>query len=85
MADAESDDSTVLDPVAAAAAMLDDDEQRRYWLRALLPFVQARRCDSDPSGRVQLALDLMQIAVCERITRLCNCDLQRGIDGRTDY
>ena len=37
--------------------------------------LQLRSRESDPSSRVQLALDLMHIAACERIRRLLRSDL----------
>jgi hypothetical protein len=38
---------------------LDLEAQQRLWLRALIPLLQLRSRDSDPSGRVQLTFDLM--------------------------
>jgi hypothetical protein len=75
------DDALSLDPANVAAVVFDDDIERRLWIRTLLPLIQARSHDSDPSGRVQLAFDLMHIAACERIQRLCNSDLERVISG----
>ncbi len=57
------------------ADIIDLESQKRLWVRALIPLLQLRSRDSDPSGRVQLALDLMHIAACERIRRLLRSDL----------
>jgi hypothetical protein len=54
---------------------IDFETQRRLWVRSLIPLLQMRSHDSDPSGRVQLAFDLMHIAACERIGRICHSDL----------
>ena len=54
---------------------IDDEAQKRLWLRAIIPLLQLRSHDSDPSGRVQLAFDLMHIAACERASRLLRSDL----------
>jgi hypothetical protein len=56
-------------------AVIDLETQKRLWVRALIPLLQLRSRESDPSGRVQLALDLMHIAACERIRRLLRSDL----------
>jgi hypothetical protein len=39
-------------------AALDDKSQKRLWLRTIIPLLQLRSHDSDPSGRVQLAYDV---------------------------
>lgn len=49
--------------------------QQRAWLRTLTPLLQLRSQTSDPSGRVQLALDPLHIAACERAARLLCGDL----------
>jgi hypothetical protein len=54
---------------------LELEMQRRLMLKALTPILQLRSHDTDPSGRVQLAFDLMHTAVCERVVRLCHTDL----------
>ncbi len=64
--DSPTDDDLVAD-------LIDLETQKRLWLRALIPLLQLRSHDTDPSGRVQLAFDLMHIAACERI----RCLLQR--------
>jgi hypothetical protein len=65
--DSPTDDSLVAD-------LIDLEIQKRLWLRALIPLLQLRSHDSDPSGRVQLAFDLMHIAACERIRGLLRSD-----------
>jgi hypothetical protein len=59
-----------------ACAYMDEEAQRRLWVRTIIPLLQLRSHDSDPSGRVQLAFDLMHIAACERVTRLLRSDLR---------
>jgi hypothetical protein len=56
------------------ADVIDLETQKRLWLRAIIPLLQLRSRDSDPSGRVQLAFDLMHIAACERVSRLLRSD-----------
>ena len=58
--DGPNDDDLVAD-------VIDLEAQKRLWVRAIVPLLQLRSRDSDPSGRVQLALDLMHIAACERV------------------
>lgn len=48
----------------------------RKWLKAIVPVLQLRSHDRDPSGRVQLALDLVHIEACERIRRILRSDLE---------
>ena len=67
------DDSPTDDDLVAE--IIDLETQKRLWLRALIPLLQLRSHDSDPSGRVQLAFDLMHIAACERI----RCLLRSGM------
>jgi len=52
-----------------------DEGQHRLWVRALVPLLQLRTQETDPSPRVQLALDQMVIAACERVGRICRSDL----------
>ena len=61
-------DTLLAEPTAdeLIQAALDEESQKRLWLRAIIPLLQLRSHDSDPSGRVQLAFDLMHIAACER-------------------
>jgi hypothetical protein len=67
------DDSLIDDNLVAE--LIDLETQKRLWLRALIPLLQLRSHDSDPSGRVQLAFDLMHIAACERIRGLLRTNL----------
>jgi hypothetical protein len=57
------------------AEVIDLESQQRLWLRAIVPLLQLRSQESDPSGRVQLALDMMHVAACERVGRLLRSDL----------
>ena len=68
----EDADPTADDLVDVA---IDHEAQQRLWLRAIIPLLQLRSHDSDPSGRVQFAYDLMHIAACERVARLMRTDL----------
>ncbi len=61
-------------------AALDEESQKRLWVRVIIPLLQLRSHDSDPSGRVQLAFDLMHIAACERASRLLQSDLSPNGD-----
>jgi len=68
----ETGDPTTDDLVDAA---IDYESQQRLWLRAIVPLLNLRSAETDPSGRVQLALDLMMIAACERVGRIMRGDL----------
>ena len=57
------------------AELIDLETQKRLWLRAIIPLLQLRSHESDPSGRVQLAFDLMHIAACERIRCILRSDV----------
>jgi hypothetical protein len=75
-----SDDAIVSDDHAleAAETAADDahfDLTNRLWLKAVVPLLQLRSHESDPSARVQLAFDLMYIAACERVARILRSDL----------
>jgi hypothetical protein len=59
----------------AVDAALDYETQQRLWVKSLRTVLELRSHDSDPSDRVQLALDLMVIAVCERVSRICRSDV----------
>jgi hypothetical protein len=72
--DDHDDDSPTADDLVAE--LIDLETQKRLWLRALIPLLQLRSRDSDPSDRVQLAFDLMHISACERVRRLLRSDLQ---------
>jgi hypothetical protein len=54
---------------------VDPDIQSRLWLKAIVPLLQLRSHETDPSGRVQFAFDLMYIAACERIARILGSDV----------
>jgi hypothetical protein len=54
---------------------VDPDVQSRLWLKAVVPLLQLRTHETDPSGRVQFAFDLMYIAACERIARILRSDI----------
>jgi hypothetical protein len=77
--DTTSDETldTAADPDAAEQLeqALDFETQRRLWVRAVIPLLQLRSHDEDPSSRVQLAFDLMHIAACERVSRILRSDL----------
>ena len=66
--DTPTDDDLVAD-------IIDLETEKRLWLRAIIPLLQLRSHDSDPSARVQLSSDLMHIAACERARRLLRSDL----------
>jgi len=53
----------------------DADVQNRLWLKAVVPLLQLRSHETDPSGRVQFAFDHMYVAACERVARILRCDL----------
>jgi hypothetical protein len=59
----------------AMQAALDVERDNRLFLKTAAPILAARSHESDPSGRVQLALDLAHMAICERIARICRSDL----------
>ena len=56
-------------------AALDYEAQQRLWFRAIVPLIQHRATDTDPSPRVQLAFDLMYVAAAERVCRIMHSDL----------
>jgi hypothetical protein len=74
------DEDDVPSPDDMVTEALDLESQQRLWLRALIPLLQLRSRDSDPSGRVQLAFDLMHIAACERVSRIVRGDLREQTD-----
>jgi hypothetical protein len=82
--DDEVDGKAIAAQVEGIVIELDAEAERRLWIETLVPVVGLWRSASHPSGRVQLALDMMAIAACERIKRLCNSDLEVITDGRTD-
>jgi hypothetical protein len=83
MLDAESDekekeedlDIDDLDAVDAADQRVQDLADDRAWVETCLSVVVARKQELDLSGRVQLALDLVCIAACERMGRILRSDL----------
>lgn len=68
----DDDDETDADEDCQSDACdsIDVEAQKRLWVRTIIPLLQLRSHDSDPSGRVQLAFDLCHIASCEAIARL---------------
>ncbi len=54
---------------------IDEQAQQRLWLRTIVPLLGLRSHDQDPSGRVQLAFDLLHIEACERARRILRADL----------
>lgn len=71
----DNDDLEEANDDDVVADVIDLETQKRLWVRALIPLLQLRSRDSDASGRVQLALDLMHIAACERVCRILRSDL----------
>ncbi len=67
-----------MEPTAEEIArqIIDLESQQRLWLKAILPLLQLRSPDADPSDRVQFAFDQMAIAACERAARILRSDLQ---------
>jgi hypothetical protein len=63
------------DTPEAVSAFVDAEIQNRLWLKTLVPLLQLRSQETDPSDRVQFAFDLMYIAACERIARILRSDL----------
>jgi hypothetical protein len=63
-------------PESEVVEWADDELAGRLWIKVIGPLVQCRSQDSDPSPRVQLALDRMFIAACERATRIFNSDVE---------
>lgn len=68
-------DDKGLEEAEAIADLEHVDLQNRLWLKAVVPLLQLRSQESDPSARVQLAFDLMYIAACERVARILRSDL----------
>lgn len=67
-----------LDPIDAADQTVQDAADQRAWLKAAHEIVAARFERTDPSDRVQFALDMMVVAACERVGRILRSDLGRG-------
>jgi hypothetical protein len=74
------DDDDIPSPDDMVSEALELETQQRLWLRTLIPLLQLRSHDSDPSGRVQLAFDLMHIAACERVSRIVRGALREQPD-----
>ncbi|HKI20099.1 MAG TPA: hypothetical protein VKA15_19575 [Isosphaeraceae bacterium] len=71
--DEEADEPTAEE---IAQQIVDLESQQRLWLKAILPLLQLRSADADPSDRVQFAFDQMTVAACERAARILRGDLQ---------
>ena len=74
-ADATVGDDKALEEAEAATELEHVDLTNRLWLKAIVPLLQLRSHESDPSQRVQFAFDLMYIAACERVARILRSDL----------
>jgi len=70
-----SSDLPLEDPEQDALDAAAGDVQARLWVRALIPLLQLRSHDTDPSGRVQFAFDQMYVAACERVARILRADV----------
>jgi hypothetical protein len=70
--DPEPAEPTADDMIDAA---LDYEAQQRLWLRAIGELVVKRQRTTDPSDRVQFALDMLVIAACERGIRVLGSDI----------
>ena len=57
-----------------AQEIYDTELEKRRWAKICIEIVRNRSHGSDPSGRVQLANDLVQIAACERLRRILGSD-----------
>lgn len=53
----------------------DVELEKRLWLRSMGAILLNRIAESDKSGRVQYALDMLAIAAAERAVRICGSDL----------
>ena len=51
------------------------EAQNRLWIKAITPILQLRTPDAQGNVRVQFAFDRLQIAACERLTRILSADL----------
>lgn len=68
-------DADLTDPEQDAIDAAAGNAQARLWVRALIPLLQLRSHDPDPSGRVQFAFDQMYVAACERVARILRADM----------
>jgi hypothetical protein len=79
----ESDEALGADDPEDDAPGADDDlvqyeafeTQNRLWIKAIVPVLQLRMAEAPRNGRVQFALDRLQVAACERLTRILSSDL----------
>ena len=78
MADDEPDDGAEPTAEDMIDAALDYEAQQRLWLRAITALVASRGKTSDPSDRVQFALDMLFVAACERGVRILGNDIPRS-------
>ena len=72
------DDGADVEDTSAAELIheaVNHELQQRLWLKAIIPLLQLRSLESDPSDRVQFAFDQMHIAAAERVARLMRSDL----------
>ncbi len=68
-------DPELADPEQDALDAAAEDVQARLWVRTLTPLLQLRSHDTDPTGRVQYAIDQMYVAACERVARILRADV----------
>jgi hypothetical protein len=80
-AELPSDDAATFAAAETEARQLDAEAHRRLWLRVILPHIQARSHDTDPSARVQLASDKAAIAAYEAVARLMESVAPRSEQG----
>jgi hypothetical protein len=64
---------------------IDPHLQNRLWLKAIGTLLSSRVRDTDPSPRVQLALDLMFVEACERARRILRSDVTGESDNAHPY
>jgi hypothetical protein len=79
-AELPADDEITLAAAEAEARQLDERAQWRLTVRAILPHLQARSHDTDPSARVQLASDKAAIAAYEAVARLMDQVAPRDVE-----
>lgn len=80
----DAEDTRTAEEIAAenAAAYVDFDMANRLWLKVLIDVIRTRTLAEEPDPRVQKSYDDMHMAVCERVQRIVESDLPRGV--RTD-
>jgi hypothetical protein len=74
----EPAEDAALHDAEATAAQVECDVRQRLWLRAVIPLLQLRSHEPDPSCRVQFAFDRMYISACERVARILRSDQGDG-------